>query len=121
MNDNEIKKENNKKDKNKCCLVRWIIGLVITILLIACILMGVYIFGINKSLQNDKTIVFITWLICITLILITVIICFTIAVCKCIQSKKEKCNSYDEALTEMLTKKNNEKKEEKNNNEQNKN
>ena len=120
MNDNEIKKENNKKDENKCCLVRWIIGFVIAILLITCILMGVYIFEINKSLLNDKTIVFSTWLICITLILITVIICFTIAVCKCIQSKKEKCNSYDEALTEMLTRKNNEKKEEKNNNEQNK-
>ena len=121
MNDNnEIKKENNKKDKSKCCLVRWIIGLVITILLIACILMGVYIFGINKSLLNDKTIVFTTWLICITLILITAIICFTIAICKCMQPNIEKCNSYDEALTEMLTKKNNEQKEEKNNNEQNK-
>ena len=74
MNDNnEIKKENNKKDKSKCCckircLFRWIIGLVIVVLLIVCILMGVYIFEINKSLLNDKTIVFTTWLICITLI-----------------------------------------------------
>lgn len=126
MNDNnEIKKENNKKDKSKCCckiwcLFRWIIGVLIAILLIVCIFIGVYSFVINKSLLNDETISFITWLVCTAIIVITAIICFTIAVCKYMQSKKEKCNSYDEALTEMLTRKNNEKKEEKNNNEQNK-
>lgn len=59
-------------------------------------------------------------IICASIVLTTIIICLTIVVCKCIQPKKEKCNSYDEALTEMLTRKNNEKKEEKNNNEQNK-
>ena len=117
MNDNnEIKKENNKKDKSKC----WVIGVLIAILLIVCILIGVYSFVVNKSLLNDETIRFITWLVCTAIIVITAIICFTIAICKCMQSKKEKCNSYDEALTEMLTRKNNEKKEEKNNNEQNK-
>ena len=126
MNDNnEIKKENNKREKykkccNKHCLSYWFIALLVTILVMTCALIVVYIVEINKYSLNDKAIVFTTWLICITLILITAIICFTIAICKCMQPNIEKCNSYDEALTEMLTKKNNEQKEEKNNNEQNK-
>lgn len=43
-------------------------------------------------------------IICASIVLITIIICFTIAVCKYMQSNKEKCNSYDEALTKMLNK-----------------
>lgn len=74
---------------------------------------------IVKNFKENNAL-YVAIVVCTSLIFITAIICLTIAICKCIQPKKEKCNSYDEALTEMLTRKNNEKKEEKNNNEQNK-
>lgn len=113
MNDNnEIKKENNKNDENKSCCKIWcitylvFIGLLIATLIITCCMVIDYTFEINKIILTnsiDKTINII-WLICIAVIFITIIVCLTIVLCKAIKPNKEKCNSYDEALTKMLNK-----------------
>lgn len=49
----------------------------------------------------DKRITYVLVAGCVSVI-ITSIICLTIIVCKCLSTRCERSNSYDDALTEML-------------------
>lgn len=96
MNSEEEKEFQNELKKIRIFCLH-IVGFESVLIIATMICALILIFIYEKALTTCL-------IICASIVLITIIICLTIVICKCIQPKKEKCNSYDEALTKMLNK-----------------